>query len=199
MTAATAARKVVAAYFLSLDGVAENPGWVMATWDDVTDSSGEELITTQDTVLMGRRTYDEWVGYWPTSDIEPFASFVNAAPKYVATSTPLDGHWAGAEAIPGDLVEFVRDLKSRPGRDIGIHGSMSVTRALLAAGLVDELRLVIAPTIVGTGKRLLDDLPAVRFDLISSTCSPRGNLLAHYRLAESATAAEPDPTSTERE
>ena len=198
MATAAAARKVVAAYFLSLDGVAENPGWVMATWDDVTDASGEELITTQDTVLMGRRTYDEWVGYWPTSDIEPFASFVNAAPKYVATSTPLDGDWAGAEAIEGDLVEFVCELRSRSGGAIGIHGSISVTRALLAAGLVDELRLVIAPTIVGTGKRLLDDLPAVRLELISSTVSPCGNLLAHYRIAESVAAAAPGPTSTER-
>ncbi len=121
----TTPRKVVAAYFLSLDGVAENPAWAMATWDDVTDASGEELIQSQDTVLMGRRTYDEWAGYWPTSDIEPFASFVNAAPKYVATSTRLEGEWAGTEAIDGDLVEFVRELKSRPGGDIGVHGSIS--------------------------------------------------------------------------
>ncbi|MBT9256303.1 dihydrofolate reductase family protein [Phycicoccus sp. KQZ13P-1] len=185
----TPSRKVVVAYFLSLDGVAENPGWAMATWDDVTDASGEELIRTQDTVLMGRRTYDEWVGYWPSSDVEPFASFVNAAPKYVATSTPLDGDWAGTEAIDGDLVEFVRELKSRPGGDIGVHGSISVTRSLLAAGLVDELRFVIAPTIVGAGKRLLDDLPETRLELISSTGSPRGNLLAHYRVAVPAAAS----------
>lgn len=179
---ATPLRKVVAAYFLSLDGVAENPGWAMATWDDVTDASGEELIRTQDTVLMGRRTYDEWFGYWPTSNIEPFASFVNAAPKYVATSTPLAGEWANTEAVTGDLIEFVRELKSQPGGDIGVHGSIGLTRSLLAAGLIDELRLVIAPTIVGTGRRLLDDLPETRLNLISSTGSPRGNLLAHYRV-----------------
>lgn len=187
---ATPPRKVVAAYFLSLDGVAENPGWAMATWDDVTDASGEELIKTQDTVLMGRRTYDEWVGYWPTSDIEPFASFVNAAPKYVATSEPLDGEWAGTEAITGDLVEFVRELKSRSGGDIGVHGSISVTRSLLVAGLVDELRFVISPTIVGAGKRLLDDLPEIRLELISSTGSPRGNLLAHYHVSGPAAVAK---------
>lgn len=175
-------RRLVAAYFLSLDGVAENPAWVMDTWDEETDRAGEDLIKAQDVVLMGRRTYDEWAGYWPTSDVEPFATFINAAPKYVATSTPLDGGWAGANAIDGGLVDFVRDLLSQPGGEIGVHGSISVTRTLLAAGLVDEIRLVIAPAIVGVGKRLLDELPPLRLNLVSSSESPRGNLLARYHV-----------------
>ena len=109
------------------------------------------VIATQDAVVLGRRSYDEWAGYWPGSDIEPFATFINGVAKYVATSTPLDREWAGSTVIDGGLVEFVRDLKSRAGGDIGVHASISVTQALLAAGVVDELRLVIAPTIAGAG------------------------------------------------
>jgi dihydrofolate reductase len=85
----SALRKVVAAYFLSLDGVAEAPERFLTAWDDETDATGVRLISTQDVVLLGRRTYDEWAGFWPTSDIEPFASFINAVPKHVATSRPL--------------------------------------------------------------------------------------------------------------
>ncbi|MET7281172.1 dihydrofolate reductase family protein [Kribbella sp. NPDC005582] len=175
-------RKVVAAYFLSLDGVAEGADKFLTGWDDETDAAGARLIETQDTVIFGRRTYDEFAGFWPTSDIQPFADFVNAAPKYVATSTPLEAEWANSQAIEGDLAEFVRSLKSEPGGDIGIHGSMSVTQTLLAAGLVDELRLVIVPTIVTTGRRLLDGLPGIQLETIRGTTSPSGHLLVEYRV-----------------
>ena len=176
------ARKVVAAYFLSLDGVAQAPDQFISTWDDETDASGERLIATQDAVVLGRQTYDEWAGFWPGSEIQPFAEFINAVPKYVATSTPLDRGWAGSHVIDGDLVDFVRQLKSQPGGDIGIHGSISVTRALLAAGVVDELRLVVAPTIVGSGKRLLDGPSSIRLETIRSTLSASGNLLVDHRV-----------------
>ena len=122
------ARKVVAAYFLSLDGVAEAPDQFLTAWDDETDASGARLIATQDAVVLGRRTYDEWAGFWPGSEIQPFADFINAVPKYVATSTPLEREWTNSHAIDGGLVDFVRQLKSQPGGDIGVHGSISVTR-----------------------------------------------------------------------
>ncbi|MGW6282083.1 dihydrofolate reductase family protein [Kribbella sp. NPDC055071] len=177
-------RKVVAAYFLSLDGVAEGADQFMTGWDDEIDARGAELIETQDAVILGRRTYDEWAPFWPGSDIEPFASFVNAAPKYVATSTPLELEWANSHAIEGGLVDFVRQLKSQPGGDIGVHGSISVTQALLAAGLVDELRLVIAPTTVGKGQRLFDELPPIRVETLSSTTSPSGYVFIDYRVVQ---------------
>jgi dihydrofolate reductase len=175
-------RKVVAGYFLSLDGVAEAPDRFITGWDDETDARGADLIATQDAVILGRRTYDEWAGFWPSSDIEPFTSFINAVPKYVATSTPLESEWANSEVIDGGLVDFVRQLKGRPGGDIGVHGSIAVTRTLLAADLVDELRLVIAPTIVGSGQRLFDELPPVRLEMITSAGSPSGHLLVDYRV-----------------
>ena len=175
-------RKVVAAAFLSLDGVAEAADQFLTGWDDEVDAAGANLIATQDTVLLGRRTYDEWSQYWPTSDVEPFASFVNAAPKYVATSTELKGEWANSHRIDGDLADFVRDLKTQPGGDIGVHGSISITRALLAAGLLDELRFVIVPTVVGTGRQLLSALPPTRLETIRSIQSPSGYVLTDYRV-----------------
>jgi dihydrofolate reductase len=184
-------RKVVAGYFLSLDGVAEAPDRFFTAWDDETDASGAELIADQDAVLLGRRSYDEWAEFWPGSEIEPFASFINAVPKYVATSTPLEREWTNSRVIDGGLVDFVRHLKGRPGGDIGVHASISVTRTLLAAGLVDELRLVIAPTIAGSWQRLFEGLPPIRLETIRGAASSRGHLLVDYRVVGQALLGGP--------
>jgi dihydrofolate reductase len=181
-------RKVVVYELLSLDGVAESPNEFITTWDDMLDAHLAEVIGSQDTVILGRRSYDEWATYWPTSDMEPFRSFINPVQKYVATSTPLDGGWTNAQRIDGDLVEFVRALKDQPGGDIGVHASISVAQALLAGGVVDELSLVVAPTIAGSGRRLLDGLPAIRLELVRSTTAPTGHLLLNYRTLGSSTA-----------
>ncbi len=175
-------RKVVVYELLSLDGVAEDPDAFVLDWDEAMDANLAAVIATQDDVVLGRRSYAEWAGFWPGSDIEPFATFINGVPKHVATSTPLDGDWAGAIAVEGDLVRHVRELKDRPGSDIGVHASISVARALLAAGVVDELRLVVAPAVAGSGRRLLDDLPAVRLASLATATSPTGSLLLHYRV-----------------
>jgi dihydrofolate reductase len=102
--------------------------------------------------------------------------------KYVATSTPLDRDWANAKVLDGGLVEFVRDLKQQRGSDVGVHASISVAQALLAADVVDELRLVIAPTIAGRDRRLLDGLPSIRLESFRSEIPPTGALLVDYRL-----------------
>jgi dihydrofolate reductase len=178
------ARRVVAFEFLSLDGVAEGPDTFITGWDDVLDASGAALIATQAAVILGRRSYDEWVKFWPGSEIEPFATFINGVAKYVATSSPLEQEWANTTVIDGDLVDFVRDLKGRPGGDIGVHASISVVQSLLAVGIVDELRLAIAPVIVGSGRRLLDELPLTRLEPIRSQTSPSGHLLVDYRIIQ---------------
>jgi dihydrofolate reductase len=175
-------RKVVAYELLSLDGVAERPDGFFADWDDAMDANLGAVIAAQDSVILGRRSYEEWAGFWPESDIEPFATFINGVTKHVVTSTPLDRKWANSTAVTGDLVEFVRDLRSQPGADIGVHASISVAQALLAAGVVDELRLVIAPAIVGSGRRLLDGLPPIRLEQVRNTTSPAGYLLVDYRV-----------------
>jgi dihydrofolate reductase len=175
-------RKVVVYEFLSLDGVAEEPDRFFADWDDAMDANLAALIATQDAVILGRRTYDEWAPFWPTSEIQPFAAFINEVAKHIATSTPLDRDWANATAIDGGLVEFVRDLKEQDGGDIGVHASISVAQALLSAGVVDELRLVIAPRVAGSGRRLLDGLPSIQLESIRGEASPTGSLLADYRV-----------------
>ncbi len=184
-------RKVVAGYFLSLDGVAEAPDRFFTAWDDEADASGVRLISSQDAVILGRRSYDEWAEFWPSSDIEPFASFINSVVKYVATSTRLERKWTNSQVMDGGLVDFVRRLKGEPGGDIGVHASISVTQSLLAADVVDELRLVIAPTIAGTGQRLFEGLPTLQLETIRATASPSGYLLVDYRVVHSTVADPP--------
>jgi dihydrofolate reductase len=175
-------RKVVVYELLSLDGVAEQPDGFLADWDDALEAHLGAVIAAQDAVILGRLSYEEWARYWPDSDIEPFATFINGVKKYVATSAPLDPEWANSTVVDGELVEFVRALRNEPGADIGVHASISVAQALLSAGVVDELRVVIAPAIVGTGRRLLQGLPAIRLEPIRSTTSPTGSLLVDYRV-----------------
>ena len=175
-------RKIVVYELLSLDGVAEDPDGFITEWDDAMDADLAAVIATQDAVILGRRSYTAWAQFWPSSEIEPFATFINEVTKYVATSTPLDRDWANATALGGDLVDVVEDLKQQPGGDIGVHASISVAQALLAADVVDELRLVIAPRIAGRGRRLLDGLPSMQLESIRSEISPTGYLLVHYRV-----------------
>ena len=177
-----AQRTLVVYELLSIDGVAEDPNTFFADWDGAMDANLASVIATQDAVVLGRRSYVEWAQFWPSSQVEPFATFINGVTKYVATSTVLDRDWANAEKIDGGLVEFVRDLKLEQGGDVGVHASISVAQALLAADVVDELKLVIAPRIAGGGRRLLDGLPPMQFELMRSQVSPTGYLLVDYRV-----------------
>jgi dihydrofolate reductase len=174
-------RKVVVYELLSLDGVAEAPD-TFFEWDDAIDARLAATIATQDAVILGRRSWNEWAAFWPTSEIEPFATFINGVTKYVATSTPLDTVWANSTMIDDDLVGFVRALKEQPGGDIAVHASISVAQALLAGDVVDELTLSVAPTIAGTGRRLLDGVPAIRLELTRSEISQNGSLILDYRV-----------------
>jgi dihydrofolate reductase len=168
---------------VSFDGVAEDPDKFLTDWDDdVMDTNMSAVIDTQDAVILGRRGYDEWARFWPESTIEPYATFINAVAKFVVTSTPLDREWANARVVEGGLIEFVRELQDQPGGDIGVHASISVAQTLLTAGVVDELRLAIAPTIAGVGRRLLDGLPPIRLAPIGSVISPTSHLILDYRV-----------------
>lgn len=177
-------RRVVVYELVSLDGVAESPDAFFG-WDDVLDANLADVISTQDAVLLGRRSYDEWAPYWPTSDLEPFASFVNGVTKHVVTSSPLEPAWSGATAVDGDPVAFVRALKETDGGDVGVHASLQLAQALLAGGVVDVLRLVVAPAVAGSGRRLLDGVPSSRLELLRSEHSPTGHLVLEYRTTGS--------------
>ena len=175
-------RKVVVYMLVSVDGVAEDPDQFLFDFDTVMEAHLGEVIGTQDSVLLGRKMYDEWSNYWPKSEDQPFADFINNVHKYVATATPLTREWTNAESIPGPVDDFVRELKARDGGDIGVHGSISLTQSLLSAGLVDEVRLLVAPRVVGSGRRLFEDDVAYSLELVQSTSSPSGSLLVHYNV-----------------
>jgi dihydrofolate reductase len=175
-------RKVVAYELLSLDGVAERPDEFVTEFDDVMRENLGRVIATQDAVLLGRRTYDDWSGFWPDSDIEPFATFINGVEKFVVTSTAPGVTWANSTVVDGGLREFVTELKQRSGGDIGVHGSIALTQSLLEAGLVDELRLVVAPALHMRGRKLFEKGLSRRLTLTSHVASPAGYLLLDLQV-----------------
>lgn len=178
-------RKVVLYELLSLDGVAEEPGDWMRDGDQPIFDNLEGIIERQDDVLLGRRTYDYWAGYWPASDVEPFASFINGTPKHVFTSHELTGEWANTVVVDRPATEYVAELKQADGGDIGIHGSISLAQSLMVAGLVDELRLVVAAAIAGSGHRLFDAVGQDnRLELTAADHTPKGTLLLTYNSGD---------------
>jgi dihydrofolate reductase len=184
-------RKIVLYTLMSLDGDVDHPGRYFSSspepgppeFDTAMLDNEAKVIDTQDTVLLGRHMYDEWSGYWPTSDEQPFADFINGVKKYVVTSTPLSSSWHNAEAVSGPIEDLVRDLTARPGGDIGVHGSIQLAQSLLEAGFVDELQLVVGPRVGFAGRRLFAGTDDVRqLELLSATSTPSGSLLLAYRV-----------------
>jgi dihydrofolate reductase len=177
-------RKVVSGLFMSLDGVTESPNlWQFDHFDEGLAAFMSGMLDAQDAILLGRVTYQEWAGYWPTSTDEPFASYINGIPKYVVSRT-LDNvdAWQNSTLVKGDLAEEIGKLKQQPGKNIGVAGSVSLVRSLLEAGLLDELQLAVHPVLVGKGARLFEDGSDVqRLSLVSSTISPTGVALVTYQ------------------
>jgi dihydrofolate reductase len=175
-------RKVVAYELLSLDGVAERPDEFITDFDEAMEENLARVIATQDTVLLGRQTFDDWAAFWPSSQIEPFASFINPVEKFVATSTTPEERWSNATVIEGPLPEFVFELKRQSGGDIGVHGSINLAQSLFEVGLVDELRLVVAPALTIHGRRLFERGLPTRLNLTSHVVSPTGYLLLDFHV-----------------
>lgn len=178
-------RKVVSYFVYAVDGVVDNPqDWVFDRFDDEMLGQLRALIDRQDTVLLGRNTYEAWVQYWPTSTHEPFASFINNTPKYVASATLREVTWENASLINGDVAGEVARLKAAEGNDIGVHGSAQLARYLLRHDLLDELKLAVFPVVAGTsaGERLFDgfDQPR-RLQLVDLHRTGTGVLVLTYR------------------
>jgi dihydrofolate reductase len=176
-------RNVVLYELMSLDGIAEDPGegeW-FGDADERLMQNLSQVISTQDTVLLGRRTYDRWAVDWPASTMQPFADFINTTPKLLFSSAPPSRAWSATTHVTGPAAPFVADLKRHSGGDIGIHGSLTLARSLLREHLVDELRLVVAPSLAGDGRRLFDETVGLqRFDLISVERSGGCLLLSYH-------------------
>jgi dihydrofolate reductase len=176
-------RNVVLYELMSLDGFADDPGegeW-FGDADERLIEFLADVIAGQDTVLLGRRTFEKWAPYWPTSSMQPFATFINTTPKLMFSSTAPSLDWPGTTHITEPAAPVIAQLKQSSGGDIGIHGSLTLARTLLAHHLVDELRLVVAPSLAGSGKRLFaSDADLQRFELLNCDRSG-GCLLLHYR------------------
>jgi dihydrofolate reductase len=183
-------RKVIGALFISLDGVAESPDKWQYEFDEGMEEAMATQLANQDTVLLGRVTYQEWAPYWPTAPHEPFASFINNTPKYVFSGT-LDNvdDWQNSTLVKGDLAKAVNELKQQPGQDIGTAGSPSLVRALLKENLLDELVLLVHPVVAGRGKRLFsDDGDLQRLQLVEAKPTSSGAVILTYRPLEATEA-----------
>ncbi|MER6696633.1 dihydrofolate reductase family protein [Streptomyces griseus] len=165
--------KLVVQEFLTLDGVSQGPGapdedtsdgftrggWFVPHLDEAFEALAGEWLGEADAFLFGRRTYENFARDWPRMTDHPFAAILNGLPKYVASTTLTEAGatWNPTTVLSGDVPARVADLKRQPGRDLQIHGSARLAQSLLAAGLVDELRLAIAPVVLGEGRRLFPD------------------------------------------
>jgi dihydrofolate reductase len=199
-------RKVIVNEFMTLDGVVQAPGgadedpsggfehggWHMPYMDEVAQKEVLEGINEAGGFLLGRRTYEIFAAYWPNAPEEEqvIAEPLNTKPKYVASTTlsePLE--WQNSTVLQGDIAEAVPALKQEDdGGDLHVIGSSELVRELIANDLVDELRVMIDPLVVGGGKRVFNDDGAFRpWRLVDSQVTTTGAILATYASAESET------------
>ncbi|HWN21030.1 MAG TPA: dihydrofolate reductase family protein [Gaiellaceae bacterium] len=184
-------RKITAGLFIALDGVVEAPDqWHFPYFNDEMGVAVDATLGAADTVLFGRKTYDSFAGAWPEREAAGgedagLAKALGDARKIVVSNQKLEFTWRNSEQLEGDLVEAVTALKTERGRNIGLSGSVSVVRQLLAAGLLDELHLLVHPIAVRKGMRLFDDGETpIPLRLISSETFETGVLNLVYAPAE---------------
>jgi dihydrofolate reductase len=182
-------RKIVAGLFISLDGVFESPDkWHFPYWSDEMGEAVGSQMANSDTMLLGRVTYQEFASYWPhqSSDAEG-ADFMNNTPKVVVSNTLTSvDEWQNSTLLKGDFVEGITKLKQQPGKDIGVTGSGALVRSLLRENLLDELRLLVHPLVVGSGKRLFPEgTEKTPLKLVESKTFSTGVLYLTYQPADS--------------
>ena len=135
-------------------------------------------------LLLGRRTYDIWSGFWPKAPSSPMADRLNAATKFVATHRPESLEWGPFEGLGPDIVADIRRIKSQNGPGLILSGSSTLTSTLLEHGLADEVLLIVSPVLLGRGKRFFaEGTPARAFELLSTTAMPSGIILSAYKVA----------------
>jgi dihydrofolate reductase len=185
-------RKIIAGLFISLDGVVEAPDqWHFPYFNEEMGAAVTATLGAADTLLLGRKTYDSFAGAWPDRETAgeedaPMAKALGDARKIVVSNQKLDFTWRNSEQLEGDLTEAVASLKNGPGGNIAMSGSVSVVRQLLAAGLLDELHLLVHPIAIRTGMRLFaDGETPIPLKLISSETFKTGVLNLVYTPAES--------------
>jgi len=152
-------RRIVAGLFMSLDGIVESPEqWQAPYFNEELGQAVGSQMAEADTLLLGRRTYQEFAEFWPNQPSDtPFADQMNNMPKLVASTTLGDVRWQNSTLLGGDVAEALTKLKQQPGRNINITGSPTLVRSLLRDSLLDQLRLLVCPILVGGRKHLVED------------------------------------------
>jgi dihydrofolate reductase len=189
--------KLVVQTFITLDGVMQAPGgpdedrdndfafggWLAPFWSDDAGAVIDDSTSRLDALLLGRRTYEIFAGFWPNvGDEDTFASRANRIPKYVLSTTLTDPGWSPTEVIADDVVARVAALKELPGQEVQVHGSAAMVQTLLANDLVDEINLLVAPVTLGAGKRLFGSGIRPRtYQVLEQR--PIANGVTHVRLA----------------
>jgi dihydrofolate reductase len=176
-------RKIKSNFFISLDGVVESPDkWHFPYFDDEMGAAVGAGFATTDAMLMGRVLYEEWAAYWPEQVDEPFAEVMNSMKKYVVSNSLEAAEWQNSEIVSGDVAEKLMDIKGQDGGDIAMSGSPTTVRWLLREGLVDELKLLVHPLVVGDGLARLfaPDEPSIPLELLSAETFESGVLNLTY-------------------
>jgi dihydrofolate reductase len=189
-------RKIHVLTFLTMDGVMQGPGgpeedtsggfrhggWSVGYFDEVVGQEMAKQMGRKFDLLLGRRTYEIFKSHWPHVK-DPGADLINNATKYVATNRPLAREW-NTVRLEGDVVAAIRKLKTESGPELQVHGSATLIQTLLANDLVDELWMKIFPVTIGSGRRLFaEGTTYAGFELVQSSASPSGVILAKYRRA----------------
>jgi dihydrofolate reductase len=182
-------RKIIAGLWLSLDGVMESPEqWSFPYMNDEVGQALGAQFAASDTMLLGRRTYEEFVAVWPkrtSAEFGPVADVMNNTPKYVVSTTLNTVEWKNSTLIKGSLTEALAELKKQPGKNIAISGSATLVRSLLRDGLLDELRLFVCPILVGSGRLLFEGGgPRTSMKLVESQAFSTGVLSLMYAPAD---------------
>jgi len=179
-------RKVIAVEFVSLDGVMESPAeWAFSYSNDEMEEANASGMAASDALLLGRVTYEGLAAFWPHQPGGvPMVDYINSVPKFVVSTTLEEVEWNNSTLIKGNIAEEIADLKRQPGKDITIVGSGALVRSLLRDGLLEELRLMVHPVILGSGKRLFEDGGVQNaLKLVDSKTFGTGVLYLTYRPA----------------
>lgn len=187
--------KIIVIEFMTLDGVIQAPGgegedpeggfehggWIMPYFNEQMGEAVDRQMAGADAFLLGRKTYDIFAGYWPASD-EDIADVMNSMRKYVVSRTLDEATWQNSTLIQDDVATEIRLLKEHPGKNIHVIGSSELAQTLIAEDLVDEYQLMVAPIVVGGGKRLFRDGNPMRgLELVDNQTFDSGAIFLTYR------------------
>lgn len=197
--------KIVITQFVTLDGVSQGPGsaeedrsdgftrggWFVPYLDEAFVQQASDWLDRADGLLLGRRTYEAFARDWPgIAKPDPFAVRMNTLQKYVVSNTLGQGSWNPTTVLHGELSETIGTLKQAPGRELQVHGSARLAASLLDAGLVDAVRLAVAPVIVGQGRRLLTGHTDAGLHLREHRTTPSGISILEYEITGAAPLAD---------